>query len=314
MEVNRPGLAVNPRRLASQNMREAKISMALKVGVQLYSVRDHMKSDPVGTLEKVAATGYHRLEAANSNAAVDPGIGLGMPADQVCDLLDRLGARIIGSHVSPFDDTDSRTVIDYHKAIGNRNIILSIMFCRDEADLATKCRQFNHMGEICEAEGMRFMYHNHYHEFQKIGGERILDIIAESTDPRYVHFEIDTYWAMRAGMDPARVLKHYGSRVKAIHLKDFALPDVTDSPVNLLEKLNLQGFIPAHRFGEVIVPEDFAEIGTGRMDIQAILDAANALGSVEDVILEQDHSRYDSLESLRISMEGFKKYTGIDWS
>jgi hypothetical protein len=50
------------------------------------------------------------------------------------------------------------------------------------------------------------------------------------------------------------------------------------------------------------------------MDIQAILDAANALGTVEDVILEQDQSRHDSLESLRISMEGFRKYQGIDWA
>jgi sugar phosphate isomerase/epimerase len=279
--------------------------MALKIGVQLYSVREYLKIDPVGTLEKVVAAGYSRLEAANGNAAADPGVGLGMPAGEVCDLLDRLGASIIGSHVMPFDDTNCRAVLDYHKAVGSRNIILPIMFFRDEAD---------RMGEICEAEGMRFFYHNHYHEFQKTGGECILDIIAESTDPRYVNFELDTYWAMRAGMDPVRVLRHYGSRVKAIHQKDFAMPDVTDSPVNLLEKLNLKEFIPAHRFGEVILREDFAEIGTGRMDIQAILDAANALGSVEDVILEQDFSRFDALESLRVSMEGFKKFKGIDWT
>ncbi len=285
--------------------------MSLQIGVQLYSVREALKNDPAGTIEKVVAAGYRRLEAANGNAGADPGVGLGMPAGEVNELLARLGARIIGSHVNPFDETNYRAVLDYHKAIGSRYVIVPIAFFRDEADLAAKCRHFNRMGEICAAEGMSFLYHNHYHEFQKIGGERILDIIAETTDPRYVNFEIDTFWAMRAGMDPVKTLHHYGPRVKAVHQKDFALPSETDSPVNLLEKLGIQGFIPAQRFGEVIAREDFVEIGTGRMDIQAIVDAAIGLGTVEDIILEQDHSRHDPLESLKISREGFRKLNGV---
>ncbi len=35
------------------------------LGVQLYSIRDDMKSDPLGSLKKVAAMGYKHVEHAN---------------------------------------------------------------------------------------------------------------------------------------------------------------------------------------------------------------------------------------------------------
>ena len=82
--------------------------MSLHIGVQLYSVREALHQDPTGTLEKVAAAGYRRWEAANSKADVDPGIGLGMSAGEVKELMARLGASIIGAHVRPFDENNCR--------------------------------------------------------------------------------------------------------------------------------------------------------------------------------------------------------------
>ena len=43
--------------------------MALKVGIQLYSVRDEMKKDPINAIRQVAEIGYKNLEFASSNAA-----------------------------------------------------------------------------------------------------------------------------------------------------------------------------------------------------------------------------------------------------
>ncbi len=285
--------------------------MALKVGIQLYSVRDALRLDPVATLEQVVAAGYRDLEAANGNAYADPGIGLGMPAEPARALLDRLGATLIGSHVQPFDHSNWRAVIDYHKTLGSRSIIVPIRFFHDREDLASACREMNEMGRICEAEGMTYLYHNHYHEFRRVDGQRILDIIAENCDPRYVNFEIDTFWAMRAGMDPVQVLRHYGSRVKAVHQKDFSLPGAQVGPANLFERIGEEGFVAAEAFGSVVSPADFTEIGTGRMDIQAIIDAAIELGSVEHIILEQDHSRLDPLQSIRVSRAAFARYRGV---
>ena len=52
--------------------------MALKVGIQLYSVRELMKQDPIKTIYQVADAGYKYLEAANHNALEDQGIGFGV--------------------------------------------------------------------------------------------------------------------------------------------------------------------------------------------------------------------------------------------
>ena len=42
--------------------------MAMKVGIQLYSVRDEMKKDPVNAIRQVAEIGYKNLEFASSCA------------------------------------------------------------------------------------------------------------------------------------------------------------------------------------------------------------------------------------------------------
>ena len=48
--------------------------MALKVGIQLYSVREDMEKDPVEAIRKVAEIGYKNLEVANARADQDPGV------------------------------------------------------------------------------------------------------------------------------------------------------------------------------------------------------------------------------------------------
>jgi len=45
----------------------------VKVGIQLYSVRNHMAIDPIKTIRDVANVGYRHIEVANHNAEVDFG-------------------------------------------------------------------------------------------------------------------------------------------------------------------------------------------------------------------------------------------------
>ena len=65
--------------------------MALKVGIQLYSVRDEMAKDPVEAIRKVAEIGYKNLEVANSRADEDPGVGFDVPADKLLEILGAVG-------------------------------------------------------------------------------------------------------------------------------------------------------------------------------------------------------------------------------
>jgi len=62
--------------------------MAMKVGIQLYSVRDEMKKDPISAIRQVAEIGYKNLEFASSSADTDPGVGFGVDADTMAKLLE----------------------------------------------------------------------------------------------------------------------------------------------------------------------------------------------------------------------------------
>jgi sugar phosphate isomerase/epimerase len=115
---------------------------------------------------------------------------------------------------------------------------------------------------------------------------------------------------MRGGADPVEIIKKVGNRLMAVHQKDFS--KTSTSPINVLANDDGSKFISRETFGGVINPLDFCEVGTGIMDIQSIIDAANEVGA-EYIILEQDHTQLGQIESIKLSMENFKKYTGIEW-
>ena len=284
--------------------------MALKVGIQLYSVREEMAKDPFETIRRVAEIGYKNLEVANSRADQDPGVGFDVPADKLLEILGGFGAQVVSSHIRPIDETTLPAIIEYHHKIGNKYIGQSVDFFPDYDTLLKRCEYYNQVGKTLAPYGMKFLYHNHYQEFQKLQDKYVLYQIMENTDPAYVGFELDTFWAMRGGADPVEVMKRLGARLKLVHQKDFS--KTSTSPVNLWTVKDPETLITRETFGEGMDPKDFCEIGTGIMDIQTIIDTANALGA-EYIVLEQDHTQLTQMESVRISMDSFKKFSGLDW-
>lgn len=283
----------------------------MKVGIQLFSVREDMAKDPVEAIRKVAEIGYKNLEVANPRANEDPGVGFGVPAEQLLDILGGFGAKVVSGHIRPIDEETLPGIIEYHGKIGNHNIGQSVDFFPDYDTLMKRCEYYNKVGKILSGHGMKFIYHNHYHEFQKFQDKYVLYHILDNTDPQYVEFELDTFWAMRGGADPIEVIKHIGGRLRMIHQKDFS--KTTDSPINIFDVQDPTVPITRETFGTVgRKPEDFCEIGTGIMNIQEILDAANGVGA-EYVILEQDATQLTPMESIKISMDNFKKFQGLEW-
>ena len=86
----------------------------MKVGIQLYSVRDEMKKDPVNAIRQVAEIGYKNLEFASSSADTDPGVGFGVDADTMVKLLDETGAKMVSGHIRPIDENTIDAIIAYH--------------------------------------------------------------------------------------------------------------------------------------------------------------------------------------------------------
>lgn len=288
-------------------------SLAVKTGIQLYSVRESLAKDPYGTLAKIAEIGYKYIEGANHNVTSDPGVGFGVPAAEMKKSLDDLGLRMVGCHIHPVL-AEIEPVLEYHQILGNPQIGCAIdFFPKDDLDYVLKrCELFNKVGEKCKSYGMRFYYHNHYHEFQKIGDKTVYDIIMENTDPELVFIEIDTYWVMRAGLDPIAVMEKYRDRLVLLHQKDF--PEKAPQPLVMFEGvIDRAADIDFKAFGATVDPNCFTEIGTGILPIQKIIDEAAHAPHLDYILLEQDHSQLPELESIQISMDAFRKFSRIEW-
>ncbi len=284
----------------------------MKVGIQLFSVKNNMAKDPLATIRQVIAMGYRYLEGANHGAGQDNGIGFGVKAEDLKKLLDETGASIISCHLAPLSMDNIDAVIEYQQAIGTKYIVDPACFYATKDDVLRKAEDFNKIGEKCKAAGMEFLFHNHFHEFQRFGDETAFDILMDNTQPDLMGVELDTYWVMRAGVDPVDVMKKQGKRVKLVHQKDFTKG--YEAVANILATVEKEGgTIDMNRFMQYVDVNTFTEIGTGTMEIQKIIDAANQYCQSEFIILEQDATKLDELESLRVSMENFKAYSGINW-
>lgn len=288
--------------------------MAIKVGIQLYSVRNALAVRPYETLDAVAKLGYKYVEAANHNAAEDDGVGFGVPAENMKATLDKNGMQIVGCHVNPLRLDRLPAILEYHQKLGNKRIGCDIEFYpyMDMEYLKRRCEFFNEVGRKCREFGLRYYYHNHYQEFQKFGDQTVYDFIMENTDPNYVFIEMDTYWVTRGGQDPLEYINKYKNRIVLIHQKDF--PANAPQPIVMYNgTIRPQAEINHEVFSATKFPACFTEVGTGVLPIQKIIDALKDAPHLEYMLLEQDFTSHESeLESIKISMDAFKKLQGIE--
>jgi sugar phosphate isomerase/epimerase len=290
--------------------------MSVRIGLQLYSVREALARDPWGTLARLADVGFTHLEAANHNARNDPGVGFGVAAAELRSRLADLGLSIVGCHINPLELEILPRALDYQAELGNTQFGCDIEFFPygDRDYVMRRAEMFTKVGELARERGLRFYYHNHFQEFQRIGDDFVYDLILENTNPDLVKLEIDTYWMYRGGQDPVEWMKRHADRVILLHQKDF--PADAPQPLNLFDGVvSLTENIDMAGFEERKDTRCFTEIGTGVLPIQSILDTAGALPALDYVILEQDHTAMDEIESVRTSRDAFAaNFTGISWS
>jgi sugar phosphate isomerase/epimerase len=258
-----------------------------RIGLQLYTVRDHLAGDFAGTLAKVAEIGYEGVELA--------GIG-GYSADDLWRLLDELGLAIAGTHI-PLENLEKQleAELDYYSALCTPLIVCPwVAPERRETpdDWRSLAESLNRIGAGCAERGIQFAYHHHQFEFVKVGRETGLDILMALTEPQLVRLELDTYWIAYAGLDVMDYLQFYIDRVSTIHMKDMA-----DNPIR-----------------------DFTEVGTGTIDLQAVVNyvAQYELDKEEEgmdplwLLVEQDRCSRDSLESVRIGYRHMVHLLGVE--
>ncbi len=198
-------------------------------GLALYTVRDQMAENPQKTLRFVADTGYKYIEADGYKN----GQFYGMSPDAFSLLLQELGLEPVSCHMSMVTLDNADELIEDVRAAGFNYFVVPIppmgMFTSDPGTLSMgmtgTARELAEilrvLGEKCNAAGLELLYHNHDFEFTKDSeGNVILDYLLENLDPELVNFELDLFWATRAGVDPLDYFEKYPGRFKAWHVKD----------------------------------------------------------------------------------------------
>ncbi len=201
------------------------------IGLQLYSLRADIKKDYDNTIKKAGEMGYTSVEAAGYGN----GKFYGKTPEEFKKSVEDAGMKVLSSHMNrPLTKEELQTkdfskalawwdeAIAAHKAAGMKYMVMPYLKRPDTMkDLQTYCEYFNEVGKRAAAAGISFGYHNHAHEFEKVEGKAVmLNYMLENTDPKYVFFELDVYWAVRGQVSPVELFQKYPGRFRLLHIKD----------------------------------------------------------------------------------------------
>lgn len=193
--------------------------MATKeIGVQVYSVRNELEKDFSGTLKKLSEIGFTNIEAYGLR--VD-GTMYGMTPAAYKEEVEKYGMNLVATHSTYFTVEDAPVIIEAAKEAGVKYLVIPYLSEELRGDYDAIAENLNQVGAMFKDAGISFGYHNHDFELIPLEDGRIpLEILLEGTDPENVEFELDLYWVVKAGADPASIIEKYQGRFSAFHVKD----------------------------------------------------------------------------------------------
>jgi sugar phosphate isomerase/epimerase len=248
--------------------------MQPKLALQLYTLRDALNRDFAGTMGRIADYGYVGVETAFFAPEITH--------RYAHEVITSLGLEICSIHCElPLGD-QRESVLQQAADLGAQRIVWHGW--PEDARYATLggiaelAGEYNAAAKIAHEAGLTLGIHNHWWEFQLVGEKRAYQHVLEQLDPA-IFWELDAYWATVAGCDPVAVLHELGLRVPLLHLKD----------------------------GPAIQDELKMAVGTGALNIPAIVAAAS---HAEWLIVELDDYAGDMFEAIEQSA-GYLKNMGL---
>lgn len=200
-----------------------------EISVQLFNFFTYIGTDSTPeaqarqeeVLKTLSSYGYKNVEP------VDYTKFQGLSAKQYKKLLDKYKLRAASMHTSVSMETTAtqwRSAVSTAKTIGAKYIGAGA----DPRDFTTAeqwiafAKKIDHFGAIARQQGLTYMVHSHDWEFKKVGKTTGYDLLQKYTKAKNVVFELDLYWATKAGVKPITLLRKYGERIKLLHVKDMA--------------------------------------------------------------------------------------------
>ncbi|MBC8064110.1 MAG: sugar phosphate isomerase/epimerase [Chlorobia bacterium] len=239
----------------------------MRLSVQLYTLRQPLSDDLVGTLKAVKEMGLEYVELAGYQ---------GLTAAELKKVLDDLGLKVSAGHWGLDAVKDTAQVREDARILGTKHVVLPWI---SEETYAAGWVEFGKELEPVAREldehGISFSYHNHAFEFPDRGVSTFVQMWDETED--ILKAQLDLGWIAVAGEDPIAWMNKLGKRAPLIHLKDFS------------------GNKESHD----------AEAGKGTLDWDGILKAAEANGT-EFGAIEMDQTPDEPVASVRSSVVFFQ--------
>ena len=252
----------------------------IPVGLELYSVREELKQDLMGTVRAVAKIGYEVVEFYSPYFRWTDDY-----AKDVRKLLDDLGIRCLSTHndSQSFKPESLSRAIELNQIIGSKLIVMASPGKVEGMDgWKAVADRLNQAAEKLKPLGMSAGYHNHQTEFKPIDGKRPIEVLAGNT-AKDVVLQLDVGTCVEMGSDPVAWIDKNPGRIRSMHCKDWS-PDAGKGYKVL--------------FGEGVAPW------------KKIFEAAESTGGIEYYLIEQEGSAYPPLETVERCLAAFKKLHG----
>lgn len=252
----------------------------IPVGLELYSVRDELAKDLMGTVRAVARMGYEVVEFYSPYYDWTPDY-----AKEVRKLLNDLGIRCLSTHNSAtaLGPEGLNKAIELNQILGSKFIVMaSAGRVRGLDGWKTVGDTLSRASEKLLPLGMRAGFHNHKLEFVPLEGKRPMEVIAAHT-PKEVMLQLDVGTCVDAGSDPIAWIKAHPGRINTLHCKDWSAGEGRGYRV---------------LFGE------------GDSPWKGIIEAAETVGGVEFYLIEQEGSRFPAMETAERCLATWKKLKG----
>ncbi|MFS4415116.1 sugar phosphate isomerase/epimerase family protein [Maribacter sp. 2307ULW6-5] len=260
-----------------------------KMGLQLFTVRDVMATDPIGTLKAVRELGYEDSEIFGYDS--ENGTFYGLKAKEFRRVIDDLGFGVSSGHYnfSQFFNGPHTVLKEYlaHCIEGSHLIgakYITWPWLAPEYRYAEGYKKLvnllNHMGEQVKEGGLSFAYHNHGFEFADLGGQTGYDMILAGTDEELVKLQMDMYWVAHSSKTSmAQYIAQNPGRYVMWHIKD-------------MDK----------------VTRDYSELGNGSIDYVSLLSQLDK-DALEHIYIEQGGNfAHNSIQSITDSAAYFKTH------
>jgi len=244
------------------------------IGLQLYTIRDAMGTDVLGSLKKVADIGYKYLELAGYS----DGKFYGYEPGEFKKIVNDMGMEILSSHTqveaAGITPDNAKKMAEDHAKLAVRYCVQPWVVEEARTTIASyqkMAADWNLVGGIMKENGIQFGYHNHNFEFDTVEGKiPYYDVMLAELDKDLVTMEIDMFWTTKAGQNPVEIFKKYPGRFQLFHMKDMY---TREAP-----------------YFTTVGEDDFAPVGEGVIDFKEIL-AAKDIAGMKYMIVEQDATK-----------------------